>query len=537
MKRILSILISIILLLSCFSVSTFADSSAMSDEFRMLLNEDGALEFDWAPPKTVESANLLSEVFLTQTYHKYSDLNLFCSLDSQSLIDSNATECKLTINTTGDSDADETHTVPLKFNYKESKIKQFEQFGSRLSSVKNITFEDLELLNYWVANPSEWLLSVNLNIARYSKEIKEVINNKNFDINIVCLGGNEEFCAGDYVCILMLGENGVTYYAQRITATLIHRLYIPSGDYNSREELISAAQERVDDYFGEGIAEVVGNHRWSDQEALDLINDYKNQGNYLGIDWSYLNNAAGNYLFSLKIGGKHHNDYHEFVLIEADSKCKKPHHKTVDLETNISVETDNYVPLDSTISVDKLTSGAEYDNITNHIDAQNKEVYDLSLYSIRKNDYVTKLNTGMFDVKIPISENLKGKDLVVYYVHDDGKLEEHKVTIENDTAVFNTNHFSVYTLAEASKTVANEGQTVSGATSNAATSEESELSTTSDVSSHIEGDAVSSAVSSNQNNESSGNNSIILWVVIIVVLLAAAIGVLVFVFIKKRNNA
>lgn len=59
-----------------------------------------------------------------------------------------------------------------------------------------------------------------------------------------------------------------------------------------------------------------------------------------------------------------------------------------------------------------------------------------------------ELEDGSFEVRIPLSEKLKGKDLVAYYVDDNGNKEEHEVTIKEGYAVFNTNHFSTYTLAE-----------------------------------------------------------------------------------------
>ena len=37
---------------------------------------------------------------------------------------------------------------------------------------------------------------------------------------------------------------------------------------------------------------------------------------------------------------------------------------------------------------------------------------------------------------------------MVYYVDENNNKEEYEVTIENGYAVFNTNHFSIYTLAE-----------------------------------------------------------------------------------------
>lgn len=42
-----------------------------------------------------------------------------------------------------------------------------------------------------------------------------------------------------------------------------------------------------------------------------------------------------------------------------------------------------------------------------------------------------ELEDGSFEVRIPLSEKLKGKDLVAYYVDNNGNKEEHEVTIKD----------------------------------------------------------------------------------------------------------
>ena len=47
-----------------------------------------------------------------------------------------------------------------------------------------------------------------------------------------------------------------------------------------------------------------------------------------------------------------------------------------------------------------------------------------------------------------ISEDYKGKDLIVYYITSEGAKEEHEVIVKDGYASFETNHFSTYVLAE-----------------------------------------------------------------------------------------
>ena len=62
---------------------------------------------------------------------------------------------------------------------------------------------------------------------------------------------------------------------------------------------------------------------------------------------------------------------------------------------------------------------------------------------------VTKLENGSFEVKLPISEELKGMELSVWYLDENDVAVEHPADFEKAPgfAVFTTNHFSVYTLA------------------------------------------------------------------------------------------
>ena len=100
------------------------------------------------------------------------------------------------------------------------------------------------------------------------------------------------------------------------------------------------------------------------------------------------------------------------------------------------------------INIKELTSGEEYNKILKILNITNNEMFDISLFSNSIKDYITKLKDGSFEVKIPITEKFKDKELVVYYVDDEGKITDYPVTIEDEYAIFNTNHFSIYTLAE-----------------------------------------------------------------------------------------
>lgn len=77
-------------------------------------------------------------------------------------------------------------------------------------------------------------------------------------------------------------------------------------------------------------------------------------------------------------------------------------------------------------------------------------MFDLKLYSDAQNKFIKKIDNGTFEVRIPIHNELKNKELGVYYVDENNNKQVYDVTIKDGYAIFNTDHFSIYTLAEKS---------------------------------------------------------------------------------------
>lgn len=124
---------------------------------------------------------------------------------------------------------------------------------------------------------------------------------------------------------------------------------------------------------------------------------------------------------------------------------------TSDSSSDVTISAGNVIPLDTLIQVAILTDGEEYERIVKVlekvVDTDYVEMFDLKLFSKAANDYITKLDNGSFEVKIPISKAFEGENLVVYYVDEKGETVAYEVTIKDGYAVFNTDHFSIYTLA------------------------------------------------------------------------------------------
>lgn len=173
-------------------------------------------------------------------------------------------------------------------------------------------------------------------------------------------------------------------------------------------------------------------------EYLELYNDPESE-------IAFIHDAAGGYWFEVECGG----ETYRFVVIKDSDKMLTPTYASADIITDVTVSsTDSSIPLDTRVDVDKLTSGTEYDKIMSVLDVKENVTFDISLYSEAKGDNVTKLDNGTFEVKIPVTETLKDKNLVAYYVDENDKVVEYEVTVEDGYAVFATDHFSIYTIAE-----------------------------------------------------------------------------------------
>ena len=144
--------------------------------------------------------------------------------------------------------------------------------------------------------------------------------------------------------------------------------------------------------------------------------------------------------------GDDSSEIYEFIVIRDGSKMITPSIKTSDVATNVEISTTANLPLDTTIQANKLTSGSEYERIVKLLNLTDNLTFDLKLYSNSLDEYITKLDDGTFEVKIPVPENFKGKDLVVYYVDANGKTEEYTAEPKGDYVIFKTTHFSIYTL-------------------------------------------------------------------------------------------
>ena len=187
------------------------------------------------------------------------------------------------------------------------------------------------------------------------------------------------------------------------------------------------------------------NYGYMVDEKEYVLGEYDNEGG----EFNFLKKAAGDYWFNLEIG----EATHMFIVVVDSDGMVNTEYKSSDVATDVTVSSgDNSIPLDTRIKVEQLASGTVYEKIIKTLNVKDNLTFDINLYSGSLEKNITKLSNGKFEVKIPVDSKLKDKSLVAYYVDEKLGVQEHEVTIKDGYAMFETDHFSVYTLAEGTVT-------------------------------------------------------------------------------------
>lgn len=283
--------------------------------------------------------------------------------------------------------------------------------------------KDFEIVNFWVNGGKQFY---------YSSELMSCMNNKNFEFNEL-MGDTTPF-ASMTAGPVTLKYDGTIYYARYMLGVEAeHVLYVPTN--TAKADYLKVMQERVDNYIGKGKA-VISDCGTVEQDTTEYPMDPQNP---------IFEKSSDGHIYKMIIGEKSF-----YFVIKADTESMyTPTFISSDVATDVAISANSgTLPLDTLIRVNEITGGDQYEKIMKILALEDGEIYDLKLFSQALEKNITKLEDGSFEVRIPLSEKLKGKDLVAYYVDDNGNKEEHEVTIKDGYAVFNTNHFSTYTLAE-----------------------------------------------------------------------------------------
>ena len=315
--------------------------------------------------------------------------------------------------------------ITYKYDKDIQKIAQDAVDKGLLNKTSFVT-TDTELLHY---------INYGGSLADYTTEFKNQVSNLNFRFELDQRGGAfdpfETGAIGFYKFLY-----GDTIYAIKsfMSITAPHIIYVPTDT----TDIKTAIEKRLNDMFGDKLVIEV-------TESTDTINEVLVDNGEDPIE-----NGNSHYYILTVNNPDSEMDGEEFFFIPVKDSSKinnKVSFKSNDLITNVLVSTDGNVPLDTLVNVDYISTGEEYDKLIKVLDIAEGEVFDIKLYSNAQKRNIKELDNGKFLVSIPIPEKYEGKNLVIYYVDQNNKITEYTVVVKDNYATFETDHFSIYTLA------------------------------------------------------------------------------------------
>lgn len=435
-----------------------ADVLKRMKEIYNLEAPNGTFEFNSVKPKNFVEYDFFASSYYEGWSSKYASEGINYGIECDDNI-----ECKFLI-TSSNPYIHKEYDVTIKWQDANTLVKK--NVDSYIEKLANIQGEDengyynqylfkltdLNLINYYVTANTRELDSEKFGkITNYTDDVKKFFENADLTYRIdVRAGVNylpfRTLAFGG----LVVSYNGVAYASQdKVGAKPEEILYVPSDTELTDEALIEAASKRLKEYMPNNKITITKGY------SFDHYDD-EHEG---AMDFSLIADLSKTtdhtYIFNF-------GDFTvDFLIVADSSKMSEPIFSAKNLDKDITITSkESSIPLDTMIKAYLLNKdGEEYLNIKNILKQNNLYSIDLSLYSNVKNTNITKLDNGIFEVTMPVPSELEGKVLAVYYVNEEGKLEEHDATVKDGYATFTTNHFSVYTLAEKATNVVNNPQT------------------------------------------------------------------------------
>ena len=313
---------------------------------------------------------------------------------------------------------------------------------------KRFIVEDLDSINYLynTQRTKNEIAALN-SIVNYSSKIHDLAGNANIDFMFdIRAGGSDSEFTEMFVGPMNILYDGVIYNnIDPIGYSLTKIIYVPDNTPKTRESFISAAYERINEYLKGIDVEIRYGGKLEDLDEVQYCWE-KYENNTLSYERLFDADKTNGEWYIIKIGEVEY----KYFIVQDSTKMNTPFVNTKDLNTNIYVTTSAFdAPLDSRLNTNKLDeNSSEYKELMDKLNVIKGLAYDLNLYSSSLDMRISKLSNGMFNVYIPVDDEMAKKDLVALYVKEDGTIERHNVKIENGYAIFETNHFSTYTLVD-----------------------------------------------------------------------------------------
>lgn len=367
------------------------------------------------------------------------------------------TECDATIKKHNGSTDYYTYTKRIKIKYANLDTKVSKKINKLIDNykekykdktigeyiLKDIRITDLDLINYFYYSYKEGddptskefpeVKSIN-----FITELKEDFENGNIKYKFITNGCDlnlQLFTDSHTQGTLFLYYGDVIYGALQVDLGYNNIIYIPSNTPKDEQSTLNAVKERLNKYFKKDFDITISRETKIDNDEMWAVGggDITRFGDF---------DTMSKYIYNLNINGIEY----EFLIIRDSKKMINEKFKTKDLKSDISVTLEyDSIPFDTLISSNNIIDNEKYKKI---IGNDNVFTYDINLHSQTLNSNISKIEKGKFIVSIPVPKNLQGKKIVAYYINNLNELEKHEVTVESEFATFETNHFSIYSLAE-----------------------------------------------------------------------------------------
>ena len=384
----------------------------------------------WSQPRSaISSAVIKYENDLYNVFPSYDEKDLYIEISEK-------------------DDFDHRKRYPVEFefvktdkNVKSKVDKYAKRFNFSLDNIEKELFlmDDLETINYKYMESiyGDSLLLFN-SIINYSSEFQKMMDNNNITAQLDARAGwADMFSSGGFGFLDLLYDGVIYGYAELAGVKQLNVIYVPDDTNNTREDYINAALERINKYIPDAKVKI---------EYEGLINDLDFNNEAIDLkDFVDVSKTLGEY-YKLYIND---NEYYYFIVKDS-SKMKTPLVTSVDASTDISISTDSSeVPLDTKVKALYIdVNSKEYKEFLETINLNDGIVIDLKMFSGSVNKYISKIKNSKFKVYVPLTEELKNKNLVAFYVKESGEVEEHEIKIDGDYLVFETDHFSTYVIGE-----------------------------------------------------------------------------------------
>lgn len=426
MRKILATLIFIFTGMICVSASP-AD---YSDDFKKFTTTDLVVVDNMVIPDNYEALDVWF-------YNHTKDLGV----DGLNLGECNTdfTTCTVYIEDTS------TDTYPrpileshdINFVYPDGDYDLAQMIREALSNIEGETLiiDDIEIVSGYVYSTKE----NNIDMPGFSNDLRNALGNLSYVAEFEPYYGYGvalPFNVGG-VHMLHISYDGIVYFSREVSAGISHYFYVPTETEKTTEAFVKAANDRLAKYFDTKTVYF---------EHVDVITNHP-EYEIIVEEGNFDSTTMTDSYYRLVVGEKSY----EFLIVADSSKMQdKLTHEVKDSQHNVSVETDDLsIPLDTIVETEiiedkdilKVIEDSQY-NITGAV------TFDINLFSPSQNDFITETKNGQFKVTLPIPESLQGKKLVALYVTEDGKVEEHPITISENLMSFFTNHFSAYTIVE-----------------------------------------------------------------------------------------